>query len=284
MRAWDLATTLDTFLMSWVCKGIKKRRKVLSGGVKGNGFELWRQLFHEYKGTGQMSKNAGRRKFTNFGRCNDLSKLSQHLDEWLNQLEESAPELIRCPEQLRSMVDEIIPESIETELLNHEEVVTYRDVIAFCKRRTYHLKQKSLVRSSKGKVNALAGASEAVEKPVPADDDLEPPDWAKPIIAALAPPAPHSAARPPRGRPTDKKKRDGSADSRGSSRGSSRDSSMKRLQRKFIFRGGCNHCGVEGHKRQDCAEFKAIKAKNNGQLPQGYKGARERAFDTWFAE
>ena len=285
MRAWDLSTTLDTFLMSWVCKGIKKRRKVLSGGVKGNGFELWRQLFHEYKGTGQMSKNAGRRKFTNFGRCNDLSKLSQHLDEWLDQLEEFAPELLRCPEQLRSMVDEVIPESIETELLNHEDVVTYRDVIAFCKRRTYHLKQKSLVKSSKGKVNALAGAGEATEKPVPVDDDLEPPSWAKSIIAALSgPPAPHSAVRPPRGRLTDKKKRDGSAGSRGSSRGSSRDSSMKRLQRKFIFRGGCNHCGVEGHKRQDCAEFKAIKAKHNGQLPQGYKGARERAFDKWFAE
>ena len=22
-----------------------------------------------------------------------------------------------------------------------------------------------------------------------------------------------------------------------------------------MFRGGCNHCGKEGHKRQDCEEY-----------------------------
>ena len=46
-RAWDLANTLETFLMNWLCKAIKKRVRTLSGGVRGNGFELWRQLFHE---------------------------------------------------------------------------------------------------------------------------------------------------------------------------------------------------------------------------------------------
>ena len=59
---------------------------------------------------------------------------------------------------------------------------------------------------------------------------------------------------------------------------------MKRLQRKFIFRGGCNHCGVAGHKRQECSDCLALKAKNNGQLPKGYKGEREKAFDKRLAE
>ena len=45
--------------------------------------------------------------------------------------------------------------------------------------------------------------------------------------------------------------------------------------------GGCNHCNKEGHKRQDCPEFLAIKAKNNGKLPEGYKGAREIAYGKW---
>ena len=71
------------------------------------------------------------------------------------------------------MIDEIIPESIENELINHDEVVTWKDVIAFCKRRTYHLKQKTLARSSKGKVNALTPTSQtAADQPVPDDDDL----------------------------------------------------------------------------------------------------------------
>ena len=261
----------------------------MSGGMKGNGFELWRRLFHEFKGTGQMTKNIGRRRFITFGRCNDLSKLSQHIDEWQNLLDEFAPDMLQCPETLRSMVDEIIPESIESELINHDEVVTWKDVVAFCKRRTYHLKQKTLAKSSKGKVNALAPLSSAAaaDQPVPDDDDLSPPAWAKTIIAALsAPPAPHAssrASRGDRGRTTDKKRSD-SKGSRGSSRDSSRGSSLARLKKKFIFRGGCNHCGVEGHQRKDCAEFLAIKAKHNGQLPSGYKGAREKAFDKWFAE
>ena len=42
------------------------------------------------------------------------------------------------------MIDEVIPESIETELLDHDDVVTWEDVIAFCKKRTYHLKHKTL--------------------------------------------------------------------------------------------------------------------------------------------
>ena len=50
---------------------------------------------------------------------------------------------------------------------------------------------------------------------------------------------------------------------------------------KCMFRGGCNQCNKAGHKRQDCPEFLAIKAKNNGKLPGGYKGAREIAYEKW---
>ena len=113
------------------------------------------------------------------------------------------------------------------------------------------------------------------------DVELDPPAWAKPLIAALSkPPAPHSAGRPPRGRSPARSPQG----SRNNSTGSNRDSSYRRAQRKFIFRGGCNHFGVDGHQRKDCAEFLAIKKKHNGELPPGYKGAREKAFDKWYTE
>ena len=259
-----------------------------TAGVCGNGLELWRQMYHEFKGTGAMTKNLGRRRLHNFGRCNDLAKLSQHLDEWQNQLDEFGAELLQCPEQLRSMIDEVIPEAIETELLDHDDVITYSDVIGFCNKRTYHLKQKTLARAaSREKVNALTKDKAATDVPVPGGDEasLEPPAWFKPFIAALSsPPAPHSAVRPAkgdsRGRP-EKRDRSTSRGSRGSSNGSNRDSSLYRLRRKFIFKGGCKHCGKDGPKKQDCAEFLALKKKNNGELPKGYKGAREVAFDKW---
>ena len=35
------------------------------------------------------------------------------------------------------------------------------------------------------------------------------------------------------------------------------------------------------HARADCEELIALKAKNNGKLPEHYKGAREIAFEMW---
>ena len=205
----------------------------------------------------------------------------------MDQLAEYGAEPINCPDQLRSMVDEIIPEALKTELLDHDDVITWQDVIAFCKKRTYHLKAKSLAKAAaKGKVHALAARKDVSEIPVPTEGDteLEPPAWAKPLIAALAkPPAPHPEGRPPRGDRGRSPARTPPG-SRNNSNGSNRDSSYRRAQRKFIFRGGCNHCGAEGHQRKDCAEFLAIKKKHNGELPPGCKGAREKAFDEWYTE
>ena len=48
-----------------------------------------------------------------------------------------------------------------------------------------------------------------------------------------------------------------------------------------MFRGGCNHCGKKGHERKECREFIALKEKNGGKPPDGYKGAREIAYEKW---
>ena len=50
---------------------------------------------------------------------------------------------------------------------------------------------------------------------------------------------------------------------------------------KFVFRGGCNHCGKAGHQRAECKTFIALKKNNGGKLLEGYKGAREIAYEKW---
>ena len=55
---------------------------------------------------------------------------------------------------------------------------------------------------------------------------------------------------------------------------------------KFRFKG-CWHCGEENHSRKPndakgikgCPKFEALKAKHGGKLPDGYKGAYEKARD-----
>ena len=42
-----------------------------------------------------------------------------------------------------------------------------------------------------------------------------------------------------------------------------------------------NHCNAPDHQRNDCKAFLAIKAKHDGKLPDGYKGAREIAYEKW---
>ena len=49
----------------------------------------------------------------------------------------------------------------------------------------------------------------------------------------------------------------------------------------FVWSGGCNHCNDKDHKHHKCPKFKEIKDDNGGMLPEGYKGAREIAYEKW---
>ena len=104
----------------------------------------------------------------------------------------------------------------------------------------------------------------------------KPPAWFQQHIAAL------KAGENTRGRPTARSnspKRGGASQSPSARvRSTSRDGF--RPKNKFIWKGGCHHCNGD-HKRSDCPEFLAIKAKNGGKVPDGYKGVREIAYEKW---
>ena len=106
----------------------------------------------------------------------------------------------------------------------------------------------------------------------------EPPTWASPLIVAL------KQGGPPRGRSPGGRQADlrlGFRSPSPSSRQSSTSPGGFRPKGNSAFRGGFNHCNKARHKRQDCHELVAIKWKNNGKLPEGYKGAREIAYEKW---
>ena len=146
INAWDVSNTLETFLLSWLSEGLKKMRKPLSRGVQGNSFQIWRQPYHESKGTGEIVDESGRRLLQDCPQCRAMMKLPEHRDDWVTLLEEYRQELMNCPLQLRTKILAIIPPDLETILTDgtHPEVKIYQDIIRFCKARTYHARQRFL--------------------------------------------------------------------------------------------------------------------------------------------
>ena len=80
VNAWDIACTFETWIVGWLSVGLKGRKLGLCGNEQGNGLELWRQLFRDHAGTGDMIEESGRKALQNFPQCNDKNQLAAHLD------------------------------------------------------------------------------------------------------------------------------------------------------------------------------------------------------------
>ena len=82
VNGWDIACTLETFLVAWLGKAAKNRRLQLSANETANGLEMWRQLCSEYKRSGEPIEASKRKRFNNFPQCESMDHLSEHLDKW----------------------------------------------------------------------------------------------------------------------------------------------------------------------------------------------------------
>ena len=198
-----------------------------------------------------------------------MNSLSAHLDGWLELVEDYGRTLVAyCPEQLRTMLIEILPDGLEDELDHpmNAHIVTHMQIVEWCKARTTKSRNKALAAQKlkqvvPGKLNPLVTPSGSTE-PVPE----QPPAWAKPIINMVQQ---YDRGRKPK---SDQGARRSSPSP--SQRARTPSPSGFKPKGRFVFRGGCNHCGKKGHERRECREFIALKEKNGGKPPEGYKGAR----------
>ena len=67
----ELALDLWSFLSRWIGKRLYDRRKKMGVAIEGNGFELWRKLFYDYRGSSELIALAGRKKLLAFPQCRD---------------------------------------------------------------------------------------------------------------------------------------------------------------------------------------------------------------------
>ena len=113
----------------------------------GNGFEMWRLLFLDYQGGSDAVQFGGIRRLQEFPKCTSMSKLSEHLDDWVDVLATYGEELSHCPRLLKNMVMGVLPKQLEDEVLEKSykpEFRTYDSIIAWAKRKVINVRQKEL--------------------------------------------------------------------------------------------------------------------------------------------
>ena len=141
-NAWELAVTLENYVVLWLSDRLYSKRKNLCGGEEGNGFELWRKLCADQKGQrGHTIKQDGATALHTFPKCEKIQHFGDHLDAWEDLKEEFGQELSNVLGQLLVMFKKTLPTSITNELIDWPSVRTCEEVLAFCRRRTYYHKE-----------------------------------------------------------------------------------------------------------------------------------------------
>ena len=230
---------------------------------------MWRNLYLQFEGGSELVQYTKRKVLNQWPKCNDLKDLHQHLDDWEAALGKYGKDLLQNPAELYHRVLEIIPQSLEDEIvLKNDEITTYQDVIAFCKKRTFRLRHIAQSKAAT-KTGSSRKVAAVLRTPAPTtegrvDDGNFTKQLNDMIVAAVksqagAKPSHTGARTPPRGR-----------------------SESPRPPPPPPFKypdNECMECGATTHRRADCPVFKKVLAANDGKWPKGHKGKFEKARD-----
>ena len=278
-NGWDLAEMLEGFLVEHMSDSLYRRRKQLSGGERGNGFEMWRWLYNEFQGGSDAVNLGGARRLQDWSRCTKMENLCQHLDDWVECLETHCTDLLHAPGTLRSMILGIIPQDLEDELLSKPNVKTWQEIVSWCKVKTVYRRQKVLseqARKPGGRIASLIveheDGAEAPLGPTPAESlvgSSTPPSWFQDFINAMR-------------KENTRKKGDGKGSGNVANAKAKGKGKGKGIRIHFE---GCWHCGDKLHSRGKCPAFqklmaeanKGISDRNEWKLPVGYSGKYEEA-------
>ena len=214
-------------IIDWMPESLYKRRVQLCGGKSetGNGFLMWRRLFVDNKGSGELVEFAGVEALRLYPSCSKLSDVGSHLDGWIELLDAYGSELLGAsgaPRMLRSMMLNILPKELKSEILKDKTLQNagYIELIDWCRARCLILQQETLAEvtrrhlqgGSSRKMNALQELRQLADSPDNSGSPLalgsnsEAPAWVAQLsqlvnavnVNAVAPPPKASkGTRPP---------------------------------------------------------------------------------------
>ena len=303
----ELSTKLESWLADWFNKDLYARRIQLAGGKaeKGNGFEVWRQLYRQYSGGTEIVNYGGQMRLKDWPKCTNVQNLEAHMDSWKSCLEEYGSELYAAPSMLRTMLIGILPAEIENEIMDKPELERedYVGIFQWVKKRIEYKRQKALAdfarKSGGGLVAAVTSAGQAASD---SGSDIQYPVHVDPFTDAgkskTSPGTSATVAPPPpslEGMPTRQEMRELiNALKRQPSRARSPSPRNPRNPRtdgakvKFAWNADdCWHCAGK-HKREDCQAWQKLMKAHNGTTPRaqwksppGYVSAKAKAYAAW---
>ena len=275
---WEwVATHLWTFLGGYIDNTLLGRRLTMANGEPYNGLELWRAMYQQNIGGSAALSNLERGYFIDFPKCEKAEYLQPHISLWV-QLKNKYGMHIPL-DHLIIMFHNILPDGVKEDVKRQKEMKGNLDAqIAHIysemgdqeddKLSRWNLakmqKQLKLKPKNSTGVHAVSanGSEQPAEVPPPPMPDMA--SLERMINAAVA-----------RGRQPDRQRSSDRSPS-GSRSGSSQRGGRGRNIPSPKF-AGCWCCGEEGHSRQNCKKFKAIKDANGGKVPKDYEGAYEKA-------
>ena len=249
--AWEITEIWEGVPVEHINDGLYRRRFQLCGGEKGNGLEMWRWQYTEFQRGSEAVRLGGSRRLQEWPSCNKLDQLNSHVDDWVECLQTHGTEMLQTPGMLRTMLLGIVPTGYEDKLLTNPQIKTWQEIIEWCRIKTIYKRQKVLAETARkpggSRVNALHTEQDSPVKqkplqPTPAES-TEPPAWFKDYICRVGGP-------PPPRTPAGAARRD-----KGNGKG-------KNNKLRIHFSGRW-HCGLSGHSRGGCPEFKALMSKHN---------------------
>ena len=280
-----ISSQIWSFTGRYTSDALFGRRLTLAGGQEFNRLKLWRALYMENMAGSVEMKVAERICFINFPQCAKEDELQTHLGQWIQLHQKYGSDLPDAHVQI--MFHNTLPATVLADIRKNRELDTlqkqitwvYSELGRYTDTKLSKWNTMRLERQLKTGPKNATGVHQVRAEGLPDSEVLS---SSGPDLDTLQASLEQSMQRMvnaafskdgktnDRGR-SDRRTPNGSRISSGGSRGGTRSNIPSPKC------AGCWCCGEEGHSRQKCAKFIAIKAKNGGKVPKDYEGAYEKS-------
>ena len=246
----DLSQGLWAFISDFLSTSMYDGRDLMA--PIGNGFELWRRYYVEFKGRDKEIRTDGKLEFMQMSRHGKLQGLSDHLDRWEHL---RAKYCINLPDdETFTLLLNIIPEDLKFQAMVDKSVTSMPSLMEWVRLRTDAFQQHQ---NSELLIKERAKSRATNVSPVLNE-----------TVNALR------ASEQRRGRsPGTQKEPKGKGKGKGSKPQNAltdkprpRSTSRDRPDPKFP---GCWYCKSTDHTRQNCPKYKKAREDNGGKHPSG---------------
>jgi hypothetical protein len=242
------------------------------------GCELWRSLCAEWSGAAPQLQHAKARTYQSPPKCKNVQELWSKLPAWERLGEEVALSGLAVPPWLAcSALEQLLPPQLRDSMVQRDELKTFAQRLAWVKTQMEHARgiaQATAYAPGAGKdANGDVHMYSVDGPPGIASDTVEGLSWA---LAESYQTGDWDLAEQLQNTIYALKGSKGGGQRKGLGKGKSGKGGAPKggASGAEQFQGACNHCGIWGHRKQDCRRFDADMAKKGKGGSKGKAGGK----------